>query len=434
MSPERLGRKGGFVPAGDVYALGIVLYEGLGRRRLFAGVELRDQLQLAHDPGQHDAYVRDAVNALHHVDPRVRDLLLTLLAFEEGDRPTAAALAADCEGLANALPGPNLRQWCRGRAWPGPSEVLGELGGRILTESRLIADSTNPAPPREEARKAATMVDFLDESSTLAPANADTLAPTKPSGASPTLVALAEDEVEVPVALRQSQVKTVVIHPEPVAPKRRTGLWTVAILAGVGLPLAVVATLALAGVAAWGLLGDEPVADGVVRAEGDVPAAQVDVTEQGSTVAEQTAEPEAQVAPEVVAIDAAPTLVVELAPKEPEDPNGDEAVVDAQPEQPQGPSSAVIFKEARPPQVVVTKEPEPVSKANVRNTSKVPVELRGAGYTHKPGQVPPGAWEIWADFGSGMVRASETPISVTDGQSWAIKCSALRLQCSAEGV
>ena len=163
MSPERLMRKDSSGPQGDVYSLGAVLYEGLARRRLFAGVDLKDQLLMARDHRRHDRFVKDALEALHAVDPRARELALTCLYLEPAKRPTAAQIAHRCEELADDLPGANLRQWSRKRNWPTASSETGELGGRTLTESTIITDTlpadalATPAPPPKHG----TMVEFL---------------------------------------------------------------------------------------------------------------------------------------------------------------------------------------------------------------------------------------------------------------------------------
>jgi len=68
----------------------------------------------------------------------VRALLLALLAHEPGSRPTAAELEQICEGLAQDLPGPSLRQWGRERKWPEALSYPGDLVGITLEDSGTL--------------------------------------------------------------------------------------------------------------------------------------------------------------------------------------------------------------------------------------------------------------------------------------------------------
>jgi hypothetical protein len=42
--------------------------------------------------------------------------------------------------------------------------------------------------------------------------------------------------------------------------------------------------------------------------------------------------------------------------------------------------------------------------------------------------VAPGAWEVWADFGGGHVRAGE--VVVAEGEVIQLRCSRIKQQCS----
>ena len=98
-------------------------------------------------------------------------------------------------------------------------------------------------------------------------------------------------------------------------------------------------------------------------------------------------------------------------------------------EEPPKPEPAPAPVAAPPP------KPAPAPAASTGTVSvrgNVPVELRGTGGAKKPGAVPPGSYEIWADFGQGMTRASMDMVTVTAGAAISVKCSTLRQACKVQ--
>ena len=169
MAPERL-RGGKDSPAGDVFSLGVTLWELLalvafgkisGRReRLNQHVTSQvDGLLLRGEPGWAD---------------RVRDTLKGMLAFEPEDRPTPAELVDTLAALAEDAPGMPLRQFSRSlvaeaRELLPKAEEIDPLIGRTLEE-----DGTPATPPPEPPEFTGTITKTIDP---VRAAAAATLAP-----------------------------------------------------------------------------------------------------------------------------------------------------------------------------------------------------------------------------------------------------------------
>ena len=142
MAPERLASATDH-PAGDVYALGAVLYEALAGIGLWDLKTSREQFDIPRDPGEHDRHVVQHVQALE-ADEGIRSLLLRTLAYAPEDRPTAGLLGRELEDLADEMPGRNLRRWARSHLWPAAGAFEGELVGRTLSEGRPISRPVGP--------------------------------------------------------------------------------------------------------------------------------------------------------------------------------------------------------------------------------------------------------------------------------------------------
>lgn len=100
MAPERLDGADG--PAGDIYALGAVLYQMLARRGLG---------ETSTDRAAHAAHLRRAFATLDgHPEPIV-SLIRRLLAFDPSHRPTARELQRDCARLREQLAADRLADW-----------------------------------------------------------------------------------------------------------------------------------------------------------------------------------------------------------------------------------------------------------------------------------------------------------------------------------
>ncbi|MEQ1570077.1 MAG: serine/threonine-protein kinase, partial [Myxococcota bacterium] len=133
LAPERFTAGRPPEPPSDVFALGAVLFEGLTRTPLLAGVDLFGAASLATDPGRHGAHVQErlactlagteATAALPSpIPPPVRDLVARMVAWDPADRPTAGAVVEACESLLPGVGGARLSTWARSHPWPDPEE------------------------------------------------------------------------------------------------------------------------------------------------------------------------------------------------------------------------------------------------------------------------------------------------------------------------
>ncbi len=146
MAPERMD----LIEAheGDVYSLGVVLYE------LLAAAEY-GKAQVTEE--KHDARLLKARRKLAALDvPRQAvDLFADMLAYEPEDRPTANEIARRARLLVREIADEPLIEWAE--MWvprvPGRSDVVqDELSGRLLVETRtdgtpMSAPARGAAPP-----------------------------------------------------------------------------------------------------------------------------------------------------------------------------------------------------------------------------------------------------------------------------------------------
>jgi len=150
MAPERF-RSPSVDPASDVFSLGCTVYECLTGERFLGDGNLRAVSKMALRPERFAAHAEGRMALLSNEDPRVLELLGSLLAYEPSVRPSADEVSSRCEALADELGGPSLRTWCRAQPWPELAAHEGPLVGRLITEGALqISDghvqSAQPGP------------------------------------------------------------------------------------------------------------------------------------------------------------------------------------------------------------------------------------------------------------------------------------------------
>ncbi len=135
MAPERFSSPD-VVPQSDIFSLGCTLYECLTGEYFLGDGNIRSVSRMALRRERFETHTDDQLARLG-VDPRVLELVQSILAYDPDERPSADLVAARCEELADELAGPSLRTWCRSQSWPDPEVEEGPLVGRLITEGTI---------------------------------------------------------------------------------------------------------------------------------------------------------------------------------------------------------------------------------------------------------------------------------------------------------
>ncbi|MCA9489706.1 MAG: protein kinase, partial [Myxococcales bacterium] len=122
LAPERL--EGDERPEGDVFSLGVVLYEMLTARRL-GKVSVRRE--------KHAAQLEEALPHLPTLPPDAADLVRRMLAWEPEGRPLPRDVERACRELIPALPGEWLREWAEEQVPPRLADRRMEGAGEEFT-------------------------------------------------------------------------------------------------------------------------------------------------------------------------------------------------------------------------------------------------------------------------------------------------------------
>ncbi len=133
--PERVD--GDELPAGDVYALGIVAWELLSGQRFGPGHLLAKK---------HAVIVEQKLAAIPHVPEPVRELLGQMVAFDPDRRPTARDVERKAAELLDTVRGSTgLRDWAEEMVAAVMREVSGEIeAGPLVGQTYLEEPITGP--------------------------------------------------------------------------------------------------------------------------------------------------------------------------------------------------------------------------------------------------------------------------------------------------
>jgi serine/threonine protein kinase len=147
MSPERL--EGEDTAAGDIYSLGVLLWEMLVGTRFG-----QTQVARAKQQARVDEQLVVLAERLSPPSPGIQELLRSMLAFFPTERPSARDVERRCGELAREVKGPLLRDWAEQevpRLRHGAKVLEDEegLGGSILVEG--ATPWTNDAPSQVDA-------------------------------------------------------------------------------------------------------------------------------------------------------------------------------------------------------------------------------------------------------------------------------------------
>lgn len=385
LAPERYGFED--LPAGDVYALGALLYECLIGKRFGRTRPSEDH---------HREKLRDALRAAWELlVPDYREELLQLcadsLAFNPEWRPTARELAVRATELRRDVPGPTLAEWAEDRV----NEALGlsrglaadQLCGAVLTQ---MSSLNVVAQAGLGDREAIQLVRTTEPQGFGPEPDAAPPPPIEALVAPPPVEARVDPPVVAPIPGPPPPV------PEP--PRRAWPLLVVAVSALVGLALVIGARL---------LAQEDPAprraADGPQLTLEDVAAPD----EPAPPIVDTGLRPEAP-APER---DAAPPP----APKPPPQPSR-------------------INPELRDPWDPV--ESTSASPLGPRGTVMVLGDLEsalllGPDGQHPAGPVKPGTYTVFPSFPGGY-RVKGPTVTVVDGQTVVVRCSAKTRTCAPD--
>jgi serine/threonine protein kinase len=392
LAPERFDTERGPHPGSDMFSLGCVLYEAATREALFHGLDEPKVLGLHFARAKFEPFIEQRLRV--PMPEVVRELLAQTLRYEPEARADAAAVCQRCErAIATLGEVSPLRQWCRQRAWAEPrSEPRSEPPSGPPGQPTPRQAEPRPAPPTPQAA-------------------------TSPSAeTAPTLVRV------VGWALASGTLVTLGL----------LGLGT--------------AALSLLGLLGWRWMrlpaeepletlapierpaaGPRPAPPSPPPAAIEPPASEPPGTEPLATEPTAT-EPSAPQLPLVLVVGPPGSFFFDgarlgptnsryrLAPGEHRCGLGAQAITHEQ--------DCRIEADSR----TVTLEPPPEGPPMGKVSAAVPLELRSAsGQAFGPGELPAGTYDIYADFGKGLVLAGQVVVGA--GQQLEITCNKLRERC-----
>ena len=166
MAPERMEFQE--LPAGDVFALGVVLFEMIDGNALG-----KTSINPAKHTGHVDAAVARLLKKIGPFPPEFPELLRSMLAYDPDDRPTAREVERRCRSLRGAIGEPWLRDWAEKVVPPLLKQTApattDTFSGQIVVEGGTAVRVDAPAPVQapfpsapEPDRPAGQTIDLIE--------------------------------------------------------------------------------------------------------------------------------------------------------------------------------------------------------------------------------------------------------------------------------
>ncbi|MCP4918568.1 MAG: serine/threonine protein kinase [Proteobacteria bacterium] len=399
LAPERYGFEDS--PAGDVYALGCVLYELLlGKRFGRTKPSLKS----------HTAKLREALHkAWNVIDADVRAEVLSILgealAYEAEARPGPRALATRIEALRHRCGGPTLADWSetvvgavlQARAKSEPDEMC----GRVLTENLSGQSMAGPIPE--------DLVDAVDAVEAAEPEPEKTipeLAPEAPPWHPPEPASVKGDTKPLPPPAT------------PAAPPKSDSSAGFLFIGGGGALL----LLASLGGLGWWAANRTP--------EAPAKPSLTDVMEE---VGEDP--------PSIEGVDFADIPTDEIVVEQPVEQPVDKVPVVVKPPVKKPPvKKPPVLDDTGMALIPIRPDDAPVEEIvpAAPTTAHVAIHgdaefviLKGEGGSARPGEVAPGSYQLFPSFPGGYTIAGPS-ITVAAGDSVRIRCSSSTKSCTQE--